>query len=386
MSNECFKFGASGVECCEVTCEFLRDLVTRPNSDDPGIDWQERVGDWDVLTNRISVSTANAILLSLKPATATIGNINICHNLNSVSGNDIRHIVNYIDDDNFYFSEVRVGSPAASWVSSLKKRVAGVETLLCSRSFSFPGQQPSSIVTCLTEYGQFQVGLGNANYALDTTLCSFGGSVARYKLSKAEVVSNQWGLGTGSQVLAAVGFDNILGSLNNLEDDCPLCWNSCVACIDYHPWDRLRYDLSGIANGTCAFCNKWDGIYNTPALTLCNSKDFNCLSNISGFSIPAPNCDSAGPYTLGFFTQILSPANPGTPDNRLNISVQLFHSFPLYQHVAIFRKNSVAKLDCRNWNNEVFTFISEEATGSGGAAVPMICSFAPATLKVTSFV
>lgn len=94
--------------CCD--CPLFGDEFTRADSDDPGTDWDEVSGDWDIASNQLT-ETGTADTLCIFQPNVDDERMVVGYTTKSESaGNVYRIIGNYLDSSHYLYAELSIGN------------------------------------------------------------------------------------------------------------------------------------------------------------------------------------------------------------------------------------------------------------------------------------
>ncbi len=238
-------------ECCEEEpppCTQFEDNFDRSNSSDIGSDWSEESGDWSIASNKLSISSANALCLC---------DVSLDHPYaleviveGSTADDDIHIIFNYVDSDNYTFIRITVNDGSGNRLE-IVDRVGGVETMLSDTAHALSTGSPQGVMLCV--------------YDTYVWLETPGENISAH----VTVGSSVCGLGTGDTVTGTITFDDFSittpRSVNPLCDLTPcdeVC--SCSDDFDTLPTTHLEVVISGTVNRSptvCTDCEDFDGTY-----------------------------------------------------------------------------------------------------------------------------
>lgn len=124
--------------CCD--CPSWSDDFERANSTDLGPDWTEIAGDSFIESNRLKCTYSggkNALVIcEQKPQGNQLSYYIQVSLYNRAEGDIHRVIVNYVDEDNYYFVHVLCGAFPTVGTIALYRRALGIDTELISRNYT----------------------------------------------------------------------------------------------------------------------------------------------------------------------------------------------------------------------------------------------------------
>lgn len=116
--------------CCGgvVSCVLLHDDFNRANSTSLGSLWNEVIGDWEIISNTLRVTTSGSNGVLVTASAPTQQNYKISTQINNLSANDkIRLIFGYTNSANYYFAELLFST---SGYIRIYQKSGGVDTQL----------------------------------------------------------------------------------------------------------------------------------------------------------------------------------------------------------------------------------------------------------------
>jgi hypothetical protein len=235
--------------CCTVDCNIFADAF---GTDNLATNYDTRAGTWSVSSGVLSTSSSNALLIANAAAPSNAGKFTIRVS-SSTSGQEIRIVGAYVDDDNYLFGKITFGAFPATTTVGLWKRDAGVETQLGVNG-TVSGLFASTLYTAVICWGS------------DRSSITFNGMTRSHK--SYVPAGDQAGVGSGS-LSGSLTFDD-LDYDKHLDDGatCPactsysLCGSATVgACEDGSQPVTGTVVLTNLANGTCSSCSSYDGTY-----------------------------------------------------------------------------------------------------------------------------
>lgn len=130
------RFGTSVTSLCPtcsaaLSCTIFEDTFDRTDSSDVGCEWDEIVGNWSIVSNALSVSTANAILTTEQthPDGRLSYGLAVVMRMGTVDY-AARLLINYVDTNNYWYGEVNFMAGTDSAIVSIGKVEGGVTTVL----------------------------------------------------------------------------------------------------------------------------------------------------------------------------------------------------------------------------------------------------------------
>lgn len=139
------------LRCCGGNCYLLTDDFDDPESTTLSSDWNEVSGDWSYDGSGLLVEAGTAESAVLTVASSTNGEQAVVAQAPTFSvGDKFRVIANAVDDDNYLFMEVEVGSGV--YYVRLCSRIGGSESVLSEDEFgdSLDSGQPLGMDICLS--------------------------------------------------------------------------------------------------------------------------------------------------------------------------------------------------------------------------------------------
>jgi hypothetical protein len=212
-------------------CLLHSDGFGRADSDDLGCGWEEVEGDADIATGRLVTSSAGAVIRNRTRHPDDSAKVQIVVTFEAASGAIPIVILDYEDDDNFFFVQLEPGSHGDCGRLSFWRRTAGTDAMLGTDSViaGMSAGAEHTITVCW---------LGNLIHASVTVAA--GGDYAGGSHSvngEAQAAAEPYtGLGTSAGSSGAVAFDN--WALRRTRDDdhpeCPDCGqaNCTLYCGD----------------------------------------------------------------------------------------------------------------------------------------------------------
>ncbi len=232
-----------GCTCCgeaPATCTLLEDDFNRSDDTDVGSDWDEVVSGASISSNKLAMA-AGAVLISTHPHSSP--NVRVSVTVNGNSSSRFRIIVNYVDIDNYYYSDLVLGGDV-----TLGVRSGGSETTLTSDSSGTSSGGTYSFEVCvIDEY--FHASIGGVHKIQD----------------KLVAVSGEYGLAMPA-VSSTPTFDDFLAESS--ESPCEVCGNDEVCgtiggpvCIEGTLPTYFEVTVSGVSNGSCTECDRWNDTF-----------------------------------------------------------------------------------------------------------------------------
>lgn len=220
--------GTSPYRCCAESCVIAADHFSGPLGD-PGCIWDERRGNWQIVENEEEQTTVlreagtpDALLLCTVP-NDDVSAVVIIKYICTASGK-YRIIVNYVDDDNYYFAE---HDPGANRLS-LNKRAGGTNEEIAA-IVSGCAQPDPAIKVCLSYRGTFSADIDGAFV---------------WECVEPFADGDQVGLGNGSA--DPIDFTDFSFSNHVLNDsDCEYCLCTCGGHCIAKTLKLTIYNISG---------------------------------------------------------------------------------------------------------------------------------------------
>lgn len=237
--------------CCCRGCRIFRDYFNR---EELGDDWTARLSStWEVgmVTDRLSTTDGAALLIcdTVHPDGTESAHVSATGQ-SSGDGDQIRLVVDYLDDDNYHFAEIEVATSPSSGALRLYKRSGGSNSLLKQQSsVNLQTGVDYSLRVCF-----------NASY--------FIFHVDSLHLYVDGVVSHggdQVGLATGT-LSGTAQVDDFVFQKNGFDtESCPKCDVECMGdCGDDEAPYLFKVVLSGMVDylSRCGGnCSSADGTY-----------------------------------------------------------------------------------------------------------------------------
>jgi hypothetical protein len=236
--------------CCEPGCEFFSDDFTRADSDTIGNGWTEEAGDGDIVGNKLSTASSNAVFVQDAEHPDGAPNVKVSMTVNiATSGDTARIYLDRVDANNYWFAEVKAGSGA--YIRIYQVSGGGSPTQKASRNIT---QSTSQDFTFCASIQDGVTILASRTNVSTTDSVAFGDEEGPFS-------SPQIAIGTGS-VSGTVVFDDVEISVTS--EDCPACQHavvSCGTCIDGNAPRQYEVTFSGLTNGSCSDCSFLNGTF-----------------------------------------------------------------------------------------------------------------------------
>lgn len=243
------KKNSPGCSCCPTECQFFLDEFTRADDESPGDDWSEESGDWDIVSNAVSTTDDNAVLICLTEQPDAGPDISVTAEITISTNNDMaRIILDYVDTDNYWFAEVKAGTGSPNAYLRIYQRAGGINT---QQAGLFITRTTGTFVVCASIRGaSIEARTGNFQVSCDG---SFSEPV--------------FGIGTGTTT-GTIAFTTV--SASKTSDICPPCGQSCTSCSTGEGPGQLKvviptgtYEwMNNAVNGCLASeCGNADGTY-----------------------------------------------------------------------------------------------------------------------------
>lgn len=255
-----------GCNCCTPTCAIFSDNFDRSNTSSMGSSWDERAGDWSISSNAAVCSIADGLMVTTQtqPDAEPSGYVSAIINCNT--SNDVaRLVIGYVDDNNFYFCQVRFTN-TESYIQ-LGRKNAGTVSLYGFEATLFEGARNVDTL----------VRLCYADGVLTAQI--FDGSIESAVYASVDqsvtITGTKVGIATGTRagVIAFRSFD-WQHRLSVSRPDCPSCAPACILCEDGTWPYAVQVEFDGVTNNGCANCND----FNT---TVFISRSYNKVGNRS---------------------------------------------------------------------------------------------------------
>ena len=249
-------FFFAGCTCCSdfpcPTYYIFVDEFTRSDSTDIGADWTEVAGDWSIASNKLRISSANALALcDVFDASLPNHPMSVVFRM-SANGDKARVIVNYTDSSNYDFVEFQLGATTSTM--RLYTRVGGSNTQISVEYESTAGTSPTTGDDITMEI------CAHANYI---SANATWGAAGLFAASRTTNTGNQAAVATGDTVTGNVDFDSFkfygfdtegidgYDAEAVLNPDCPRCFGGCASCNDEHSPSAYEVVLTGMSCGSC---------------------------------------------------------------------------------------------------------------------------------------
>lgn len=329
-----FRFGVARCCCCSV----FTDEFNRADSSSLGADWSEQAGNWEIASNELTTADSNALVRCEEATDA--GSHYVTVTMSSDADMDqIRVIVDYVDDNNYHFAEVETG--ATNSILRLYSRVAGSNTQLGSDQTlaGIATGDDLAIKVC------FSSGLLSAQV----------GPVNNYhQESSAGGTGTKCGLATGLLAGDAV-FDSFeIQTHKDTSESCPECGPVCNRCNEGSGPDHLKVVIAGataVSFTNC--CDDFNGTFIVPAVNNCR-----WYGEFAG-----ADCDFA--ISVAF---IPHPGSAGLP--RISVIVERISGFPAAFHSFQESKTGGWTIDCETLEDEDVSWSSGDGSECDNAFAP----------------
>lgn len=227
-------------DCCD--CSYFTDEFNRADSTDLGSDWDERAGVWRILNQMLRADSANGLIVCQQQHPSGSLSYHVFARFRFRNdGDEARVVVDYVDDNNYVFAQIKQGSAADGL--SLWKRTNGTNAEVGTRlgNYVFP-----------------------VDFEFECHLCVHDGeitaSVGYRSVSAAHTASsNLTGLGTG-----AIGPDGCDFTKFDLqydrsdESDCLPCDPTFCPHFDLTPLE-VQITFQGVSGASC--CNDFSSAF-----------------------------------------------------------------------------------------------------------------------------
>jgi hypothetical protein len=214
-------------ECQQATndCLLHSDGFGRSDGDDLGCGWEELAGDADIDTGRLVTSSAGAVIRNRTRHPDDSAKVQIVVTFEAAAGGIPIVILDYEDDDNFFFVKLEPGSHGDCGRLSFWRRTAGTDAQLGTDSV-IAGMSAGA------EHTLTLCWLGNLIHANVTVAAGDYAGGSHSVNGEAQAAAEPYtGLGTAADSSGALAFDS--WALRRTRDDdhaeCPDCGNAeCV--------------------------------------------------------------------------------------------------------------------------------------------------------------
>ena len=243
-----------GRRCCcgPPPCTQFEDNFDRSNNTNIGSDWSEEEGDWSIASNKLSISSANALCLCQASLDHPYS-LEVVYNATTL--NDLIKIVfNYVDSDNYSFVLIEIEPDTFINFLKIVDRVGGVETVLVNTSDGSDVSTDIDVKLCVF----------NSYVILQTP----GQNVSAHITSSSSVC----GLGTGSILTGTVTFNNfVIHTPDSINPECSpsICDIDCDCSPDFDTLvtTHLEVEIAGIVNNSPVDCSDCSDLNDTYLLT-----------------------------------------------------------------------------------------------------------------------
>lgn len=246
-------------EDAEGTCTLHTDEFTHADGTAVGCGWEEVAEDWEIDTNELTVSAADAILRNRTRHPDDDAHVQIVVSFRAAAGGVVLILLDYEDDANFLFVQLEPGSHGDCGQVSFWRRTAGVDAQLGTSSI-IPGMVEAATHTATVCW---KGDLLKVNVAVAVGTDYNGGSHSVYGVTQV-AVEPYVGLGSGSA--NQVWFDSF--TLRRSQDaehlTCPDCETGNCALYCGDPRDETITDLNCL----------WNEVAGTWAIEACPDTTF----------------------------------------------------------------------------------------------------------------
>ena len=241
-----------GCCCGEETpnpCILLTDnWSAEPDSDSLGAEWDERAGDWDIVSGVAKYNSgggADAFVIST--VTHTDAQMHVQATMSSsTSGTTFRLILGYIDDNNYYYAAWR--NHATTGTLKLFSRIAGVETELDTVDADIPTNTNCLVTVCCD--GLF----------LSATVS--GGGLGPFGVDYVGETLTGGGFGFGIEGTPGGTVRVTNFQAEKVESGCAACdpaTEECEHCADGDSPTYILAELTGFTDDACTDCEVING-------------------------------------------------------------------------------------------------------------------------------
>jgi len=211
-----------GCNCCTPSCAIFSDDFDRSNTSSMGSSWSERAGDWSISSNAAVCSAADGLMVTTQtqPDAEPSGYVSAIINCNT--SNDVaRLVIGYVDDNNFYFCQVRFTN-TESYIQ-LGRKNAGTVSLYGFEATLFEGARNVDTLVRLC----YSDGLLTAQIFDGATESAIYASIDQ----SVTITGTKVGLATGTRV-GTISFKSFdwQHRLSVSRPDCPTCAPACSIC------------------------------------------------------------------------------------------------------------------------------------------------------------
>ncbi len=199
--------------CCDPAsaCRFFRDTFGRDDSDDPGPNYTETAGDWDIASSQLVTISPNALLLATTPGGSPNIRVQIVFQPPAVSAitRRVQIVLDYVDADNYWYAEIQFGTVAPQ--IGIFQRSGGTLTAKATTPIAHP---TTTVTLCASIQSASLISV------------RVGSDVAS---SLGAFSSDEWGIATGSTM---TGFALAIRTIDAyvVSADCPNCGRTCGHC------------------------------------------------------------------------------------------------------------------------------------------------------------
>lgn len=232
---------------CYRACDFHDDDFNRADSSSLGSNWTVVSGTWDIHTNALRTTSANAVVINTNVLTPGANGWAV---VATPDGTEFgRLILGYVDANNYYYAEGRNAIVGAGRASRIVQKSSGTDTVLTEVLGDFTPKffcyQPAlnRLSAGSTSSGWYLV--ADNIPTITSTVCGLGsGASAGTTFDPFSIVYT--GTGAWSSVTLA---------------PCQTC-DGCSACVGINSGlPDLEVVIAGLTNNSCGSCSSLNGTY-----------------------------------------------------------------------------------------------------------------------------
>lgn len=240
--------------CCCGCDVWLEDDFNRSDNDDPGSDWSEDSGDWDISSNTLICSSAAGLLVTTAESTGSKNeHVNVTASCSS-QGTAFRVIFDYVDANNYHFAQfdLLTDNDGVHYYCTLSvyNRTSGANSLVYSATpYVANGSVAASYLcsVCTWSDGTISVVFDGPGFPTSITCASTlkgGTKTGLY------VDSGSW------------TFDNFKWQQRNSQ--CDDCDTACAVCSEGAQALPIQADFDGFADAGCSDCDTLNASFEVP--------------------------------------------------------------------------------------------------------------------------
>lgn len=333
----------AGPGCCCSSCQILNDDFYVDNLT---ADYAQRAGTWTVSDGLLSTSSADALVIAnatVDPADGIFLQTLNCFFSTTASGQVMRGVVAYVDDNNYLFAEIASGT--TNGTMKLYSRASGTNTQLGS----------TQTVTGFSHGKVFAFRLCAYNGRLSCGVYVEGS--LRASLSTATTIPAGYKAGLATVALTTTfSCSQIIVSRHKHEDNgCAECYMICESCANGEQPSALKMVIKDFQIGGNG-CDL-NGTYIIP----------HGPCSADPLIVPGP-CPSIGYYWVNVYRTRLDPFNPASPwELHIQLVFFAFDGNPFVTAtVEVYWKIQYTPLDgsmpCLEWDNTIAEYYSYSET------------------------